>query len=53
LLHAVIAATSAGQHNVFVEKAGKPFGATITQALAFDSYELADAMLAERVKAGA
>ena len=47
-LPAVIAATSAGQHNIHSRKPGKPVDATIQFAIAFDAYELADAMIAAR-----
>jgi len=45
-LPAIIAATSAGQHQPGVRSSGM----TIAQAMAGDAYDLADAMLAARSK---
>lgn len=42
---AIIAATSAGQHNPGMKV---PQGATIVEGMAHDAYELADAMLEAR-----
>lgn len=46
-LPAIIGATSQGQHNPW---AGKAEDMPIAKAMAFDAYELADAMLAERLR---